>query len=256
MKLENTQQGFQSLLSFFQSIFLLSFANYRHISPSGNYRGYKNTALLLFAICFLALVNLQARGALISVIIGSIYFFATLIAKKEAEQSRSSAIILLLMLLGVGAYVAFEIESIRTFLSSDSIESRIRVIQSSFELFKHSPILGFGLSSYSDLALSHPDITSAYSGYNNISYADNPHNLFVNLIIEGGLIGVTLMAAILFFSYRSTSGTCLFSLSVRTAIIVYVFNSLTTAAIFYPINMLIMFTLLSLLPPKANANEE
>lgn len=152
--------------------------------------GFKTRLISISGIVigFLALFSTASRGALIGLIL-SLFVISIL-------KDWKILIYLLIGLLILGMFIP-EYYKNRIFkltdLESNNVKSRIAMYKAGIDLFRQNPILGIGLN----------NVRTVYDTYDLNEFDDfggnhrNLHNLFINILVELGIIGFFVFVMIL-----------------------------------------------------------
>ena len=207
------------ILIYLNFICLLVFPNGMYVSSqTGNWNnwllGYDNHwFIVLFAAMFIALIYLRIykktiRPLLLIIVIhisasivmsGVITFglividvmFITHLYKSKVVTYRN---IWLITLVANILIVFYSTSGIATFIvynlfnkTSTTIPARLKIWFSSIELIKESLLVGYG----------HPETAERIAIYNN-RHASNAHNFLIEIVYEGGLIGLGLFGGLIY----------------------------------------------------------
>ena len=148
--------------------------------------------LPLFAIFVAAILLTGSRGGLIALMAALILVLVT----RSALSNPASKVLLLGIVALVVGVIAFHDEGIVSRVQNTIFEGdtagRDYIFSSSFDLWMRSPWLGWGLGS----------IESALGGYVNKLFRDM-HNIYFYTLTAAGVLGVCLLAGMLFLSIRT-----------------------------------------------------
>ena len=162
---------------------------------------FKNKKLLIiysivfFIITFLSLIFARSEAAILAVLAG--LFFLGLIIKSTQRYVLGLLIIILLLIFIFPVSRNYFIQKIG--LQDLSGQLRLNIWQGAVELIKEKPILGVGLDGYEMLApdyqkrFYHPETDELIS----VETHPYPHDLFLALWIELGLLGLIVFFWIL-----------------------------------------------------------
>lgn len=199
--------GFQNHKNLFSS-FLFLLIPFNVVS----YIKFKDSHFrFLFGLCVLMLVSLililQTRAVYVG-LLGSIItlFVLGIFIVKQNFIKPIIAIFVLASLLCLGLYSSKQYfktkNSISTFIKSDSNNERLELIKRTFSLIKENPILGVGAGNW-QVSYSKYNLSGLNNAINNTTF-QRPHNDFLWILSELGLIGFTIyMAGILYTIYKS-----------------------------------------------------
>jgi O-antigen ligase len=117
--------------------------------------------------------------------------------------------------LAIDEVINYEVKSVAINQSVDSsVGARILFANNSIEIIKNNPILGVGTGDF-------PSVYKATSLKNSPHgpYATNPHNMYLLILVQLGLIGLVSMLSIIFYQIKfSFSQTEMFSRNVGFAL--------------------------------------
>ncbi len=163
-------------------------------------------AYLLVIVFFLTMLFfLQSSAGLISLAVIFIGLFLTefkFLRKKKVITYASFIVVLTLVILGayyVNNKSAYNSDLLSSESFSKSSNVRLSIWENSVPLGLENPILGIGPGDLRD-SLKEALETSGNSGFANGNF--NMHNQFLESFIGIGLIGLTLLFAILFYAFR------------------------------------------------------
>ncbi len=164
---------------------------------------------LLLCMFVLLMINTQTRGAIIGLAFGA---FAVLVGGFASKQfSRTARLVcagfLLAGIIGVGGIFIFKdsalIKSTPVFQKISSISftdattrSRLATWHSAIEGFAERPVFGWGVENFQELFNKHFP-TEIYTDEGTPLWFDRPHNLLLQYLAEGGVIGIGLYLAFL-----------------------------------------------------------
>lgn len=136
-----------------------------------------------FLLCQIMFVG--ARGPFISLLLSIVFFLLFLFKGKKYKQITIISFILLILFSVLYFWDApfRTIDRLLILISDYTFKERIYFIQKSFSLWQSSPMIGIGISGIE-------------KGF------PYPHNLFVEILLETGIIGFTIFCLFLFLSYK------------------------------------------------------
>ena len=172
--------------------FIIPIFNLLYIKNKSN-----NYKYLLYLICLIYFFIGKSRSALILLMIYIAYEWANfvlinLISKKFNNKIKALGVIFLFI---VGSIFSIQYIKSNTSLSTESNNERRILIQIVFEEFKTHPILGVGPINFNNYAQN----TLGYRLRNNQL---TPHNLYLEILSENGIIGFMLFLNILSILFR------------------------------------------------------
>ncbi|MBT3756432.1 MAG: O-antigen ligase family protein [Candidatus Cloacimonetes bacterium] len=197
------------VFSFFISLGLA----FREKSMIQKYFFYFLSLIILFGMLFT-----YTRIALLSV-----FFGAILLAIRLKEVRKFAIVVLLLVMLFIPASMVERAG--KNIFEDSSVIIRLFAWVHSFELIKQNPIFGIGFDTWKN--------TYEYEVPLYWLYAEHPHNVFIKLLLELGMIGMTAYFFIVFniiwrfYKLIRKSKNIEFHLSMIVAIIAILFSCLT-----------------------------
>lgn len=138
-------------------------------------------ACLVFA--FGGIISTSSRSAYIAI---GIAIIIMLLSNKKLLKKLLPVVAVLAVALPVGLIYRFKNLSMQDFLASDS--QRIGIWKSCLDMFTHKPIFGLGAGTDN----IHTLLVEQYG-----IERPHAHNLFLQMLVEGGLIGIAFVAAII-----------------------------------------------------------
>ena len=257
----NGQLGVLSML--FRNIYLtLTFLlpqiflhiNYFWHKKSVKWAGISNISyfVLIAIINFLALFNTQTRGAVVGLAVGILFALIFLLSSRYTAKKIRYVIasaLLLFILFGVGLFSFKDSNLVKSnptlervshiSLTSITVESRILTWQASLKGWQEKPILGWGEEKFY-VVFNKYFPTDIFRDLGSQVWFDRPHNVFVQYLVEGGILGLLAYLSIfalafvnLFKHYRRTKDVK--TISIFGGLIIaylvqnfFVFDSLNT----------------------------
>lgn len=194
--------------------------------------------LVAAIILFLADLLTFSRGGSLGLVMSALVFFLVVPLLRVTTQLKT------VLVFGVGPLlVLFGWPIIERFWSSFTLAdtsalSRLELWQTAITTFLAHPWFGVGLGQYAELMYPFQSEGVPY-------YA---HNLFLDLVVEGGIIGALpfflLLAASLRQAYRRARSGDMLSLGALVALTAYLTHSLFETALFsVPVMVLLTFVL-------------
>ncbi len=178
----------------------------------------KNLFYFLSLIILFGMLFTYTRIALLSV-----FFGAMLLAIKLKEIRKFAIVILLLVMLFIPASMVERAG--KNVFEDSSVIIRLFAWVHSFELIKQNPIFGIGFDTWKN---TYEHEVPLYW-----LYAEHPHNVFLKLLLELGIIGMTAYFFIVFsiiwrfYKIIRKSENLEFYLSIIVAVIAILFSCLT-----------------------------
>lgn len=160
------------------AVFILSIINIFYIAPGRTGMLVASCLLILFLFQRFSCRNFLIGIALLCSAVSAIYYTSDNFAGRVNE-------------------VVFEIKNYEPGKARTSIGQRFDWYRSGIDLIREKPVLGYGTGSY-------PFVQERLTTNSEITKTDNPHNEFLFLTIQFGLVGlllfISLIAAQIFFS--------------------------------------------------------
>lgn len=168
---------------------------------------HPNRARILLVVSLILGGLLLSRGlsSLIGSAIGAVY----IVYKFGIFRKRPTLIIMLLM-SGIGLLFSREIITwlINTYTSYQYIESRWYLVLAGIQMLQTSPLTGIGLANFSILS---PEYLLGIWG---LVVDTAPHNVFLQVLVENGIVGLALYLSIWWYAFH----TCSFSDTMRSQV--------------------------------------
>jgi O-antigen ligase len=194
---------------------------------------------LCTAIIFLADLFTFSRGGYVGLIFGTSVFFLVLILrgtewKKQIIKIGAGAIIIAAILMS-----PIGLRLLSSFSSDDGSKiERVRLWQEAIEFIPLRPVAGVGLGNY-------PLLVKPSANYREPFYA---HNLFLDITLETGLVGLFFFAGFLFlgglYAWRKwMQNKDLFALALFSSLVVFFTHSFFETPLF-SVHILPLFLLL------------
>ncbi len=177
----------------------------------------------------------NSRGGAVAMFLGIILigiFFALF------KKKRQIMILLLVVGVGIACYIG-----LKNFIPNQSgipemeqkrIDQRYYHFDNSLKLFLKAPILGHGINSYRDAV-------TMVSNTDKVEHVSHSHNLFLNILVEMGLIGLFLFLIFLFMVFRGRLFNSAFFF--KTALITFLVHNLVEYNFAYPIFQILFYSL-------------
>lgn len=202
--------------TFLAGLGILSAASALHLSRELKHKALQ--WLLYGAALFLAIVTIATaiRAGFVGIVIGVIVIVAHSITKSSGQTKKwIIGCAALFVLLYGSIFLARDTESIRridilnriTHFNTETTKSRFVLWKMAWDGFKANPILGWGRENFSLVYNVHFDKRFDSTGVTEV-WDDSPHNVFLNELINGGIIGFTtysLLFVVLGMIFWSTS---------------------------------------------------
>jgi len=148
----------------------------------------KAICIAIIPLCLYGMFLSGVRGPLISVIIGLAFYLLIMYIRQPMIWTRMAVIVvLLLMTFNVWyPYIASKVPNIRAYspealIQGKSVKERLERYQGAIKLFAQRPLLGGGTNSYEQRT----------------KLDEYPHNIFLEIVSENGLIGLLVFLGFL-----------------------------------------------------------
>jgi len=166
---------------------------------------YKNFSLIGLALIIMVLPLTLNRASWLAAAIGTAVFF--ILKNHEIIKTWiNNNLIKKIGLIIAPVVILLTFITALYFIRPTSADSRLLIWRISYNMFKDNPITGIGFGNYSHKYMdyqadffkddSHVEKYSMIAG--NVNHA---HNEFIQLLVETGIIGLSLFLAILFYMY-------------------------------------------------------
>ena len=211
-------------------------------------QNYKYLTLAVVGLNLVVLLLTLTRGAILGLAIGVLVFLFFNAIFLSGKVRRNSLIILLIVVAAGGAFYFFrsnfadsKIEFINRMatisLNDGSVKNRLTVWKMALNDFKFHPMLGVGMENFDIIYNKYyrPDISE--------NWFDRTHNVYLDQLMAGGILGLTAYLAILFylfyflFKHRREDYykfAVLFSLLIAYAVHnFFVFDTLNTSFLYF-----------------------
>lgn len=184
-----------------------------------------NYKYMLYIMCLIYFFVGKSRSALILLMVYIAYEWANfvLINLKSKNFSKKIKGLCLIVLFTVCAAFSFQYIGNNTSSSTESNNERRILIQIVFEEFKAHPILGVGPINFNNYAQN-------VLGYRLRNNQLTPHNLYLEILSENGIIGFMLflnILCILFKSIRNKKLDLSIKFSALYILVYYMFSTFT-----------------------------
>ena len=157
--------------------------------------------ILFFAVLFLgSLIFAKSEGAIIAIFVA--LFFCAMLYKPIRKWVLISILIIVLILLSLSSSRHYLTEKI--FFQDLSGRLRVNIWKGASEILEEKPILGAGLNGYRVLAPQYQERYYDKDTQELISVETHPypHNLFLAIWLELGLLGLIIFSLILFQFFK------------------------------------------------------
>ena len=194
----NTMFGSSISVSYYFNLILpiLFYLYYR----SENKR-WKNILTLTIISNIAAVFVLLSRTSVICtiLIIVGVYLFI-----RNKSYSKKTNIVLIILLIVTGIYVLenYDLRRLASGFDNDSISERITVASLGMHIFSKKPIFGSGMGRYFNRIFMYEDKFILVDGI--IGLID-PHNMYILVLSETGIIGLILLVSIFILLIRNFS---------------------------------------------------
>jgi len=192
-------------------------------------------ALLFFIITFLSLIYARSEATILAILVG--LFFLGLIVKSSQKYTLVFLLILLLLIFSFPVSRNYFVQKVG--LQDLSGQLRFNIWQGAVELIKEKPVLGAGLDGYERLA---PDYQKRFYDPHtgeliSVETHPYPHNLYLALWLELGLLGLIVFAWILIKFFKQgfkqlDKKDVIISVSIMAAMMVIIVHGLADTPYF------------------------
>lgn len=196
----------------------------------------KNIYLFISSVLFIAIILLSSRSA---IFISFILIFLNLLLKRKISFNYTIKLILFMSILG--SILTFSIPTLkkRTVNFNKNVSSysglsfRFKLWNNAFEVYRKSPIYGFGYGkSQEELLKQYKKVNFRRAYLRNL----NAHNQYIQSLIDNGIIGFIILILILttpFFYSKKEDNIILFSILIIFTLIFESFLNRQNGIIFY-----------------------
>lgn len=161
---------------------------------------WKLFSILISSLLLLTLLLLFNRTTYLALAVTA-FLFIILKLKPRAR----SIIIVLTIFIGFTSFYSYhsitKVNQSNTITSTHSINERLNVWENTIELIKEKPILGVGAGNWQYNFLKHSVSDINKIAHNNTTF-QKPHNDFLWVLSELGIIGILLFLLIVFFIFK------------------------------------------------------
>lgn len=217
---------------------------------------FKFFALISSVLMIAAVFASASRGGLLALFFGLFLFtayklfFGSLNKQKKVIISFSFIVCIILSLFLVEKALPGRISKMFD-LSYGSSAARVQIYSSAWSLFLNSPLIGYGQENLQDSFFSH--YQADWGVHDNVSQvADRAHNLFLDILLSGGLVSLLahLSLYIFFFilawrAFRPKKEMSQLAFAITIGLASYLFSLLFNFAV--PTTEFYFFLLLALL---------
>jgi len=202
-----TQRAFSSLgqPNFLASWLLL-------IIPLTGYLIYANRRFLVKGFFVLALLIQLAglfftgsRGGLLALFFAFIVFLIYLLVSSSVSRNKKIFIVFAALLIGAATLVSFNyfspgrLNNLMAY-NSGSVGARFNFYGAAVSAIKSRPLLGYGLETGNKIFIGY--YQSDWGVYDNVGGApDRAHNLILDILLNAGIFGLLLFAALYYFFF-------------------------------------------------------
>lgn len=155
----------------------------------------KKIRYIIFQIIYVLLVLLtQSRIGLLTMLLGYLLGFINEI--KEILKKNKALFVGMVFVLIIFSFVIFVtlISNLSLNMSDDSYSGRLFVYLSSLKVVKENFLFGIGMERFASVI--EPILLNNYGFYNAIGF-QNPMNTWLQILVDGGIIGLLLFIAII-----------------------------------------------------------
>lgn len=189
------------------SFLVFFFLSYIFISDLKIFK--KTLAIMGALLSFFIMLNTTSRGAFLGFAGGLIVWGGALMWKRGYSKKvlLSAVIALLIIITVISPYImpdrmASKFENIKEINSHTSLTTRLLMWKSSTYYILRNPILGVGIGNYQSNYLNYIDNIQPVDVSKASRQHDHPHNMFLYIAVEQGVISLAIFLMILFNSYK------------------------------------------------------
>lgn len=174
------------------------------------YTAKNNLGKIIWSLCFIveisALLATGSRAAFLTFLAVSVLWIFWFLAKKNILSRRKIFIIIFSSLVVALLFATFlAISNPNRFqeftdLKKGSASVRLELWKSGFNAFLQKPLLGYGLENQSEVYVKYYKVDWALYGNPN-TYSDRAHNLILDTLLTGGIIGLGIFIYFLRWVY-------------------------------------------------------
>ncbi|MEW6610944.1 MAG: O-antigen ligase family protein [Patescibacteria group bacterium] len=162
-------------------------------TKSQNHKITKITLLTLFITTMTSIIFIRSKGALLALITGIVLFFLLNAKKKFITMG-------MLLFIAIGGIIIFKdsinLRGFSTVQGGDSISVRLTQYRETWEMLRTHPLTGAGLRGYQTAMIP-------YHQQNYIEIFLYPHNIFLAMWSELGLLGLIAFLWLLFQFFKT-----------------------------------------------------
>jgi len=177
---------------------------YLSISSSGKY--LKSLWILIFVIQVIALFTTGSRGGVIAFLLSSLIVLIYWLAVRKIVNFPRLTKSFILLLLAIIIIITLFFQTSNRWQNlldfrSGSFAARLGFYEASLDAVIERPIIGYGLDNLRDVFIEHYQVD--WGIHSNVAVInDRAHNLLLDFMLAGGLIGLILWAIIYGYFFR------------------------------------------------------
>lgn len=194
-----------------------------------------SSSILFFGICFLSLIFARSEAAILAVLIGLLFIGLIIKSSQKYTLGILAIILLLVFIFPVSRNYFFQ----KVGLQDLSGQLRFNIWQGAVDLIKEKPILGAGLDGYERLAFDYQKrFYDSHTGeLISVETHPYPHNLYLTLWLELGLLGLIVFIWMLIKFFKQgfkqlDKKNVIISTSIMAAMIVIIIHGLADTPYF------------------------
>ena len=170
------------------SIFILSFCKLLWTFENKDCVKLKAILLLITGIIFVGILLTTSRATILGIV--SVLIYISLYKKITKRLIFSLLILLLAGVITIGISHDFQ----KRIFQVGPLKSRIHIWEAGMKAFKDKPFLGYGLRCFGK-------IDDSYYGKFIADKVDHAHNLFINNLVQMGIVGFIALLYLLYSAY-------------------------------------------------------
>ncbi|MCK8824299.1 O-antigen ligase family protein [Fuchsiella alkaliacetigena] len=162
---------------------------------------YKNLLYVIGFLLGIMALPIQSRGAVVGFAVG-ICIWIVLMFYKEFDWKKLTVIIVLIALISVpilnSERLMRDFDRLRNY--QDTLSTRLNMWKVSIDLIKENPVLGVGIGNFKPAAFEQAEKIMGEVPWS--SRHRHPHNLYLQIAMEQGIISLIIFLIIIFKAYK------------------------------------------------------
>ena len=163
---------------------------------------WKIISIVITILLFIILILLFNRTCYIALCISAFTFLMF-----QTRKRKNIILITILFLIGLASFYSYKtirtVEQSSTLISANSFDERIKIWENTIEIIKEKPIFGIGSGNWQYNFLKY-SVSKIDKIVNNNTTFQKPHNDYLWILSELGIVGFILFLLILFFIFKPT----------------------------------------------------